>query len=1185
MRFAKTLTGPFYAAALAAVACALAAGPGSAAGSEAAPAHGAAAAALAFVPDVGQLAGRARFVAHTADGAILLSPGEITLAPRAGDAARLLRMEFEGSNAAGALEASRPLPGKVNYLVGSDAGRWRRDVPTYARVSYRELYPGVDLDVEGRDGALKATYTVAPGNDPAVIRWRYEGADRLAITPAGALNIFISGTSLTDAAPIAWQDEGGQRREVAVAYAVGEDGTAAFSTGSYDPSRPLVIDPHLVYSTLIGGSGIDEGRDIAVDAAGSVFITGSTRSSDLPGAGLPQPGYGGPLGSASFGDAFVAKLNATGDALVYLTYLGGTDEDVADAIAVDGEGSVYLTGMTRSANFPVVSAFQATRGGQACSPPPCTDAFVAKLNAAGNGLVFSTYLGGDKNENSGLLDLGSRSNALGIAFDSARNVIVTGVTESDDFPVPNGAQSGRAGLADVFVTKLRADGMAVLYGTLLGGTGTEHSGDIAADGSGMAYVTGTTLSSSFPVKDALQSTLGGAADVFLAKIDTTSSGAASLVYSTYLGGSDADYGMAIAADLLGNAYLAGHTQSLDFPLQSAFQTVHGSAGNPSSRDGFVAKVSGPGDALLYSTFLGGSDADLAYALKGNGLGQVLVAGRTYSDDFPLQEPWQSVRGGSADIFVALLDPSRSGPASLVYSTYLGGAASDSCYGAAIGAEDAAYVVGSSSGTSADSFPIHTTLGPNATSTGVLVAKLDPRLQYWIPVASHAAGAKGSQWRTDLGVQNGGDATANLTLRLIAGSKTYVESSLLAKNNETILTDVVGQLSFTGNGAIEVLASRPVRLSSRTYNAIAAAATCYAGGTFGQNYDPVTGESALRAGESAWLAQLVETSAYRTNIIVTNIGRRPVTATIGLYDGAGLFLASFQMTVAPGEMKLDSQPFLRRAGKSNLQRAYARVWVDTGFGVIASASVIDNLTNDPTTIAMIPAGLEQTTAWVPVTSHAAGAKGSLWRTDLGLLNPSTLAASATLRFRSGGKELVNTTSVAPGSQSILTDVIGAIPASGSGSLQIEADRGLLVTSRTYNLIAGDAACFPRGTLGQSYPAGDPAAALVAGETAWLVQLTETAAYRTNISLTNTGATAASATVTLYSGAGASLGSYDVTLAVGEMKQENRPFLSRGGQSNLAAGYAKVAVTAGSGVVALASVIDNVSNDPTTITAQY
>ena len=1184
MLSAKTLTGTRCAAMLAAVACALATLPAAGAKAAGAGAHGAVVTALAFVPDVGQLAGRARFAAHTSAGAILLAPGEIVLAARGAGSERELRIEFEGSNAAGVLEGSQVLPGRVNFLVGNDVERWRRDVSTYGRVSYRELYPGVDLDLEGREGALKATYTVAPGSNPAAIRWRYDGADRVAVTSAGTLSIGIGDRSLTDEAPIAWQVQNGRRCPVAVSYAVGADGAVAFSTETYDPGVPLVIDPHLVYSTLIGGSDIDEGRDIAADAAGNVFIVGSTRSPNLPGAGLPQSGYGGPLGASSFGDAFVAKLNAKGDSLVYLTYLGGADEDVADAVAVDGDGSVYLTGMTRSANFPVVNAFQSARGAQACSQPPCSDAFVAKLNAAGNGLLFSTYLGGDKNENSGLLDVGSRSSALGIAFDSARNVIVTGVTESDNFPVANGAQPARAGLADVFVTKLRADGKAVLYGTLLGGAGTEYSGDVAADGVGIAYVTGSTLSSSFPLKGALQSTIGGVSDVFVAKIDTTGSGAASLVYSTYLGGSDADYGMAIAADVLGNAYVAGHTGSLDFPLQSAFQTVHGSAGKTAPRDGFVAKISGPGDALLYSTFLGGSETDLAYALKGNGLGQVLVAGRTFSDDLPVKDPWQSARGGSADIFVALLDPSRSGAASLLYSTYLGGGASDSCYGVAVGPEDVAYVVGSTSGTSGDSFPISTTLGPNAASIGVLVAKLDPRMQYWIPVASHGAGAKGSQWRTDLSLQNGSDATASLTVRLVSGSKTYSDSMALAKDHETLLTDVAGQLSFTGNGAIEVLASRPVRLSSRTYNAVAASASCYAGGTFGQNYDLVIAGTGLKAGESAWLTQLVETSAYRTNIIVTNTGRRPSTATIALYDGAGSFLASFQMTVAPGEMKLDSQPFLRRAAKSNLQRAYARVWVDSGFGVVASASVIDNLTNDPTTIAMIPAGLETAAAWVPVTSHAAGAKGSQWRTDLGLLNPSTLAAHATLRFRTGGKEITNTALVAPASQSIITDVIGAIPASGSGSLEIEADRGLLVTSRTYNLIAGDAVCFPRGTLGQSYPASGSAAGLVAGETAWLVGLGETAAYRTNISLTNTGTSAASATVTLYSGAGTSLGSYSVTLAASEMKQENRPFFGRGGQSDLAAGYAKVAVTAGSGVVALASVVDNVTNDPTTIAAQ-
>jgi len=1145
----------------------------------------AAAAPLAFTPDPFGATGGARFVARTARGAILLSPGEIVLAPYRTDAGTALRVVFEGSAGDGSLEGADPLPGTVNYLIGSDPDRWRRDVPTFARVRYAGLYAGVDLVLEGSDGALKATYTVAPGGDPATIRWRYAGAGRVDVTAAGELAIAVGDHTLADAAPVAWQDAGGSRRPVDVAYAVDELGVASFTTGPYDSRLPLVIDPHLVYSTLIGGSDIDEGRDVAVDAAGNVVIAGTTRSPDLPGSGPPQASYGGPLGASSFGDAFVAKLNPAGDQLLFMTYLGGAGEDVADAIALDGDGSVYVTGMTRSPNFPTLNAVQAAPGAQECAAPPCSDAFVAKLNAAGNALAFSTYLGGAGNENGGLVDVGSRASALGIAFDSARNVVVTGTTESDDFPTPNGAFTSRAGQADAFVAKVRADGRALLYATLLGGTAAEYSGDVAVDGGGIATVTGGTLSSSFPVKDALQATRAGGVDVFVARLDTTATGAASLLSATYLGGSDADHGMALAVDFFGNVYVAGHTLSLDFPTPGGFQTANGRGTPRTPRDGFLAKLSPDAGTLLYGTYLGGSDADLAYAVRGNGFGQVFVAGHTFSDDFPLRDEWQSARGGtSADVFVVSLDPSQSGADSLLYATYLGGTASDVAYGVAAGAGDAAYVVGATSGATVDSFPIYTTLGPNGATTGVLVAKLDPRLQYWIPVASHVAGAKGSQWRTDLAVQNPGAAAADLSLRLVSGGTSYTDEVALPASGEQVLDDLAGQLAFTGSGAVEVLSSRPIRVSSRTYNVIAAASTCYPGGTFGQNYDLARPGGGLRAGESAWLTQLVETPSYRTNILVTNTGRRPATATVALYDGAGALLTSFQTTVPPGEMRLDSQPFLRRAGKGNLQRAYARVWVDAGYGVLASASVIDNLTNDPTTIDMIPAGGESSSVWIPVASHAAGAKGSQWRSDLGLLNPSTLAASVTLRFRSGGAVSTNTALVAPGSQAILADIIGAIPASGSGSLEVAADRGLLVSSRTYNLIASDATCFPKGTLGQSYPASHATDGLAAGSTAWLVGLRESAAYRTNISLTNLGATSASAKVTLYGGAGQTLGSYTVTLAAGEMRQENRPFLTRGGQSNLTAGYASVEVTSGSGVIALASVVDNLTNDPTTITPQ-
>lgn len=1169
------------AAQLAAIVVLAAAGAGIASASATHDAAGAARGELAFVPDVGQLGGRARFVAHTAGGAILLAPGEVVLAPRQGSGVPPLRVQFEGCDPEAALAPSLPLPTRVNYLVGGDRGRWRRDVPTYAQVTYRELWAGIDLDLVGRDGALKGTYTVAPGSDPRVIRWRYAGARSLRPGAAGALEVDLGARSLSEAAPVAWQEAGGRRHPVEVAYAVGSDGSVSFATGAYEPSLPLVIDPYLVYSTLIGGSDLDDGRDIAVDAYGSVYITGTTRSQGFPGAGAPDPSYGGPFSASSFGDAFIAKLNPDGNTILYMSYLGGSGEDVADAIAVDGDGNVYVTGMTRSADFPTVSPVQAAQGGQACAAPPCSDAFVAKLNAAGNTIVFSTYLGGSKNEDSGLLDLGSRTTALGIAVDQDRNVYVTGVTESDDFPVKNGAAGTRSGSADAFLTKLRSDGQAVLYSTYLGGSGTEYSGDVAVDAFARAYVVGSTLSDTFPVKGGVQSANAGLADVFVTAIDTTAFGAASLSYSTYLGGSDGDYGMAIAVDAFGTATIAGHTLSLDFPTRNPCQAANGGAGKASQRDAFVVRLDSNGNQLLYGTYLGGGDSDLAYALRLNGQGQAFVTGRTFSDDFPVRDAWQAHRSGASDLFVARLDPDKTGADSLVYSTYLGGVASDYGYGIGVDAASNAYVAGTTSGVSVDSFPIYTTLGPNGTGTGILVAKLDPRLQYWIPVASRAAGAKGSQWRTDLGVESGSPGTAALSLRLAAGSKVYTTSTTVGKDNQAILTDVVGQLGFTGNGAIEVLADRPVRLSSRTYNAIPGAATCYAAGTFGQNYDVEDASGGLRDGESAWLPQLVETAAYRTNIVLTNTGRRPATATVSLYDGAGALLTSFQSTLAAGEVKVDSQPFLKRAGKSNLQRAFARVWVDSGFGVVASASVVDNLTNDPTTIAMVPAGSEGAGAWVPVSSHAPGAKGSQWRTDLGLLNPSTLPANVTVRFRAGGTVVANSALVAPGSQSLIEDVVGGIPASGTGSLEVEADRGVIVTSRTYNLIAAGATCFPKGTLGQSYPSSGSVAGLASGETAWLVQLVETAAYRTNISLTNTGASAAAVTVTLFDAVGTALTSYSMPLAAGEMKQDNRPFFARAGKSNLAAGSARVVVTAGSGIMALASVVDNTTNDPTTI----
>lgn len=1129
-----------------------------------------------------------RFVARTRYGALSLEPENIWLRLAAGSHGPTdVRIVFEGASSQGVLHPGEPLTAVANFLVGNDPAFWRTSVPTYGSVNYAGLYAGVDLRYEGSASSLKGTYTVAPGVDPDVIRWRYSGADSVAVDGRGNLVIVADEWTVRESDPVAWQRSDDRRVPVTVSYRLLGDGSIGFAVGAYDRTRPLVIDPYLVYSALVGGGERDEGWAIAVDDAGNTYVTGTTLSNDFPGSGPPQAGYGGEH-RGNFGDAFIMKLAPHGDDLVYMTYLGGSASENAAAIALDDAGNVYVTGVTWSDDFPTVNALQASRGADDCSSQPCSDAFVSKLNSAGDALVFSTYLGGDREENAGLVDVGTRSVGLGIDVDSVGNVYVTGRTFSENFPVVNAVSPNLTGLTDIFVSKLRPDGRALLYSSYFGGSGAEYSGDIAADDSGNAFVTGATLSSDFPVVGGFQGDIGstGVADAVVVKIDTTAVGPGSVVFSTYLGGDGIDYGFGIEVDGNGAVYVGGHTTSTDFPTVNAFldTNVAADAGDPIPRMAFAARILANGSALGYSTYLGGTADDICYDIDINDSGHIFLAGRTNSDDLPVREAWQSHRGAaSSDAMVARIDPFLTGDASLMYCTYAGGHGNDFAYGIGVDGDDNAYVTGVTSGITAEGFPIGTNIGPNGTGTGVMVLKLGPQVQKWVPVGSRADGANNSIWRTALGLRNTGNATAAVEV-ILHKEDVFSSTFSIPAGRQVILEDVIGQLGASGSGAIEVLSDGEVKVSSRTYNLISAAAACFPTGTFGQNLDATATTHALADGDRALLPQLVENDTYRANIALTNTGLDTAHVEVRLHDGFGTFLASYEVDVPPGRWVQRNRPFFTEADRDDLDSGYAEIYLQSGFGVIATASVIDAITNDPTTITMLhkdTAGLN--TSWFQVASHANGANGSRWRSDLGLLNDGFEVANVDVRLHSGGTVYSSSLQVGRGDQLILLDVIGQIPFNGSGGLEVVSDQPLFTSSRTYNQISSGADCLPGGTLGQNLDSNAAGGGLANGETAWLTQLTENEAFRTNIATTNTGSGPAIVRTTLYGPDGDILATFDINVPEGEWRQENRPFFTMAGRDNLDAASAKVEVIQGSGLIVSASVVDNITNDPTTLVA--
>jgi hypothetical protein len=485
---------------------------------------------LSFEANQGQADSRVQYLARGPGYTVFLTRGEAVLAlkPRAdrsrsegGDASHqpsqgaVVRIQPVGVNPGAGIKPLERLPGTSNYFIGADPAKWHTGIPTYAKVKYEGIQPGIDLVYYGNQRRLECDFIVAPGAHPSTIGLTFQGVDHLELGSQGDLVLKVKDGEVRMRKPFIYQVVGERRQEVPGEYVLRGKNQVGFAVAAYDPGKPLVIDPALSFSTYLGGSSTDIGNGIFVDGAGNAYVTGSTDSSGTPG-GFPTTASAFQTSNGGSTDAFVTKLNAAGTALVYSTYLGGVSADVGNGIFVDGAGYAYVTGSTDSSGTPggfptTASAFQTSNGGS-------TDAFVTKLNAAGTALVYSTYLGGVS------ADVGN-----GIFVDGAGNAYVTGSTDSSGtpggFPTTASAfQTSNGGSTDAFVTKLNDTGTALVYSTYLGGAGADVGKGIFVDGAGNAYVTGSTTSDPFPTTSgAYQTTFGGTEDAFVAKISPSGS--------------------------------------------------------------------------------------------------------------------------------------------------------------------------------------------------------------------------------------------------------------------------------------------------------------------------------------------------------------------------------------------------------------------------------------------------------------------------------------------------------------------------------------------------------------------------------------------------------------------------------------------------------------------------------------
>ena len=660
---------------------------------------------LAFAQNAGQADPHIKFLSRHSGAEVLLLADGTEL--RLGGWKRSLRMKLKRANEQASIHGTDILPGRQNYLLGNQPAKWHTDVPLFGKVIYGEIYPHTKLIYYGKDGELEYDFELEPGGNPKSIRLSFDQYARIHLDEGGNLIISSRDGTVAQPRPVAYQDVAGKRQPIAVDYVLGGSHEVGFRIGEYDHSRTLVIDPTLIFSTYLGGAGDDTGSSVARDSTGNIYIAGSTTSTNFPtvgaayannkgltdvfvtklnpagttiiystyigGSGIDRadglavdasgnayvvgragdtstdfPTTAGSLATTYRGgdfDGIVFKLNSAGNALVYSSFIGAEDNDSVEGIAVDASGNAYLTGGTRSVGFPTtVTAYQGNRSGD-------TDAFLAKLNPNGSALLYSTYLGGSGT------DRGS-----GVAIDTSGHAYVAGYTSAPDFPTANEFQTSSGGSFDAFIAKIdpSASGVnSLVFSSYLGGLGDDKAYGIAIDSSDSnLYVAGQTSSNNFPLLNPAQASFGGFFDAFVAQVTTSGN----KIYATYLGGSGDDRATGLAVNAAGEAYVTGFTSSTNFPTVSPLQIANGGG-----FDAFLTKINASGSVFVYSTYLGGSgnESNVSTVTSTDPItldasNNAYVTGYTASTNFPTVSPLQSSSAGGQDVF--LMKISDSSPA-------------------------------------------------------------------------------------------------------------------------------------------------------------------------------------------------------------------------------------------------------------------------------------------------------------------------------------------------------------------------------------------------------------------------------------------------------------------------------------------------------------------------------------------
>ncbi|MCA2970450.1 MAG: SBBP repeat-containing protein, partial [Acidobacteriaceae bacterium] len=602
---------------------------------------------LVLEPNRGQTDAAVRWVGRASGYQVFVTNQQLVLKllEGKGKPSSVLRFRFGKQNFQ-SFEPARQTRGESNYFRGNNKSHWVTKVPHYRNLSIAEVSPGIGLSLYGNAGQLEYDLILKPGASRQGLLVEIDGAQSLDIDPIGDLRITTqTGAILKQRKPLVYQVVSGVRKVIGARYVKWGQNSAQIIVDGYDKSLPLVVDPVLVYSTYLGGSRMEVGNNdatfpgLAVDGAGSAYVSGSSYSIDYPTTGAIQVDPGD-----NDLDAVITKMSPDGSQIVYSTYLGGRGNDTGGNIAVDSTGAAYVTGFTFASDFPTVNPIHGDRGHR--------EAFVTKISPDGSSLVYSTYLGGNSD------DRGS-----GIAVDSLGNAYVSGHTYSNDFPVLNAYQSNLASLnADVFVAKINANG-TLGYSTYLGGSAGDDFGyGIAVDSAGAAYVVGAA-STNFPVVNPIQGVAQPGANALIAKIHPNGN---QLLFSTFYGGSGDDLAFDAKIDAQGNLLVGGVTVSSDFPLVNSPQSFGGSA------DAFVLKINQTTNTVVYSAVFGGTGNEDTYSLAVDTAGNTYFGGATSSTNLPLVNQLYGDQFGE-DGFVAMIGPNGG---SILFSSYFGGGGSD-----------------------------------------------------------------------------------------------------------------------------------------------------------------------------------------------------------------------------------------------------------------------------------------------------------------------------------------------------------------------------------------------------------------------------------------------------------------------------------------------------------------------------